>query len=787
VYIGTRSGFVGKSVDGGVTWAQASSGITGSSVYLVALTLDPSTPTTLYASIGGTGPVKLYKSTNSAGTWTQLSGAPDYTGLPYYYGSGSGDQGWYDHVIAVDPTNSNHLVAGGIALAQSTDGGVTWSKINIIHPDQHALAFTAAGDLWIGCDGGVFHYTPPSTFTDNNGDLNITQFYGGFNVVGTSILAGSQDNGTVLGSTNSQAAWPFVLGGDGGASAITPNHPSLQFAEATGHLYRTTDAWATTTTYISPFAAEEDDGGEDPVDADGSGEFIPPMIVVPNSATPDSPTVLMGGSDLYRTTNPSAASPTWTQVTSVGTNVTAIAASPTDPQVVYVGFHNGTVEVSTNNGVSFTPLASESRSENYVTGISVDPTNSHAITVSFSYNATRYDAGFAHVEQYSFSTTPASGTWTTISGSGLPSAVSRVVYDDGNLLAATDSGVYATGVVNGASTVWSRVGSGLPFVQVQDAFVADDGTVYIVTHGRGAWKLPPPAAPVTHVSSDFDGDGRSDVAVYRPGSAGHWYVEESGGGSVNTGFGTTGDIPVPGDYDGDGETDIAVFRPSTGKWYVKTSSGTSQTVGWGTSTDIPVPGDYDGDGETDLAVFRPSTGKWLIKNSSGGTQTIGWGTSTDIPIPGDYDGDNVTDAAVFRPTAGKWLIKGSDGTNTTVGWGISTDIPVPADYDGDGKADLAVFRPSSGKWYVIYSGSSPTTATVGFGTSGDIPVPADFNGDGSADIAVFRPSNHRWYVYGGNTTSFGTSGDIPLEVPPAVYLHSFGWLFRPRRWAAPDW
>ncbi len=271
--------------------------------------------------------------------------------------------------------------------------------------------------------------------------------------------------------------------------------------------------------------------------------------------------------------------------------------------------------------------------------------------------------------------------------------------------------------------------------------------------------------------ASFDGDGKSDLSVFRPSSA-VWYSLNSTDGGFNAAqFGATGDKVVPGDYDGDGKADRAIWRPSTGVWFIlKSSDGGIAGNIFGTNGDVPASGDFDGDGKTDLAVFRPSIGTWFIYLiGTGQVQVTNFGLSGDKPTPGDYDADGKTDIAVFRPSSGNWYILQS-ATNSLAAFtfGANGDKPVPGDYDGDGKMDAAVFRPSSGVWYILKS--SGGIGGNQFGISTDSPAPGDYDGDGLTDIAIFRDG--AWFVlYSANTTIevffFGSSGDIPA---PAGYV-----------------
>ncbi|MFN0277217.1 MAG: FG-GAP repeat domain-containing protein [Pyrinomonadaceae bacterium] len=267
----------------------------------------------------------------------------------------------------------------------------------------------------------------------------------------------------------------------------------------------------------------------------------------------------------------------------------------------------------------------------------------------------------------------------------------------------------------------------------------------------------------------------TDLAIWKP-STGAWHVfsgDHQLGDPVII-LGESGDIPVQGDYDGDGKTDFAVFRPSNGYTYIVRSSDNSDySVQGGTADDVPVPADFDGDNKTDIVFRKNSDKKWTIKlSTTNGVIESTYGSSgSDVPIAGDFDGDGLADKAYWKSSNHTfYFIGSSDNTEHTQSLGVSSDVPICADYDGDGKTDFAVKREE--RW-IIRSSFDGTETGIEWQNAGDTPIPNDYDGDGKVDIAVWHeaPDDGMWYIRQSSDLStriekFGSPGDIPV---PANY------------------
>lgn len=433
---------------------------------------------TLYALCGdGAGNLtSLKRSTDGGANWTNVT-------IPAGLTSG---QAWYCLAVDINPSNTNQVYAGSLDGFISTDGGTNWTKVtdwvaapagHYVHADHQFALWRDANNIYVATDGGIFHSSNAGTsFISKNDGLRIKQFYScAIHPTSTNyFLAGAQDNGSHQFTNPGLGATTEVMGGDGCFVHIDQDQPAFQWVSYVYNNYRTsTNGGATWTSqnianvgqFVNP--TDYDDANNIMYCADATGAY-------------------------RRWTNPQSGGPAISasiNITTFGGPVTAVkVASPFTNHRVYFGVRNATNSrvVYVNNANT---IASGSAGTN-ITGVTL-PANANISCIEFGTSenvivVTLSNYGVNNV----WVTTNGGATWTAVDGD-LPNMPVRwaMFYpgDDTRLILATEAGVYATPLINGASTNWYPSVSFPVCATYMLQYRTSDQTIAAATHGRGLW------------------------------------------------------------------------------------------------------------------------------------------------------------------------------------------------------------------------------------------------------------------------------------------------------------
>jgi hypothetical protein len=417
--------------------------------------------------------------------------------------------------------------------------------------------------------------TNPITFTDPAPGGNNNTFADPgetiiFSVPVTNTTGNTMTNVTV--SLNGGA--PVSYGSVANATTVTKNIPlAISPAQLCG------------STVVASFALTSDAGAQTPITRN---------ILIGQP--------VLGFSENFDGVTPPALPAGWTTaVTGTGvaptTSTTNPSSAPNDaflPEQATTGTNElvtpGILVNSASAQLSFRNLYNlESTFDGMVLEISNPTVNGGAfqdiITAGGSFASGGYSAP---IVQSGTCTDPLNGrsAWTGLSGgtTGAPTYITSVV----NLPASANGQTIKLKFLVGSDC--SIAGTTTPGARID--------TITITTGSM----CTPVGPGISKARADFDGDGKTDISVFRGGTT--WYLLRSNLGMTGNSFGAAGDVAVPGDYDGDGKTDEAVFRGGT-TWYIlRSSDNTVVAYSWGASGDIPVAADYDGDDKYDVGVFQ---------------------------------------------------------------------------------------------------------------------------------------------------------------------------------------
>lgn len=491
-----------KSTDGGKTWRKINVGLPEGQMGRIGIAVSPVDGNYVFAIVEGRDDKGgFFRSTNMGESWSKMSGF-----------STSGN---YYQEIMCDVKDKNKVFAMDTYMHHTEDGGKTFKQTgeHQKHVDNHALWIDPNNtDHWLaGCDGGVYETYNHAQQWKYYSNLPIIQFY---KVVTDNdypfynIYGGTQDNNSMGGPSETNnvggimnADWFITNGGDGFESATDPTDPNIAYAQAQyGFLVRH-DKASGEKVYIQPLPGK----GE----AAYRWNWDAPLLVSPH----DHKILYFAANKVFKTTNRgddwSTISPDLTaqidrnklavmgQVWSIDAvmknasttiygNIVALDESPKKKGLLYAGTDDGLVQVSDNDGQTWTKVST-------FAGVPAN-TRVNMLTASLHNENEVYAVFNNHrsgdFKPYVFKSADKGKTWVSIS-SNLPERGSvyciKQDHVDPNLLfVGTEFGAYFS---NDGGKVWTKL-NGLPTIAVYDLDIQKrENDLVAATFGRGFYVL----------------------------------------------------------------------------------------------------------------------------------------------------------------------------------------------------------------------------------------------------------------------------------------------------------
>ncbi len=519
-----------RTLDGGNTWVELTEGLPEGDKGRIGLDIYRGDPHVVFALVEadarapgqgfGGGPDNpkngVYRSTDRGESWEHLSTTNN---RPMYYSQ-----------IRVDPNDMERVYLGGSDLFRSSDGGRSFTDDAAadVHLDHHALWIDPADSdhLLLGSDGGVSVSWDRSDNWYQFRNLPISQFYeiGADMQEPYHVCGGLQDNGSWCAPSETWSNqgirtrdWYNVGSGDGFFTVMVPGDSDIMFAESQGGNLTRVNRVTGERTRIRPVArplprvrssVDGEEAQEAPEDRELRWNWDSPVLL----SSHDSQTIYTGANVLFRSTD---LGQSWTEIspdltwgidrdtlTLMGVtgseaqmsrndgqsnygNLTALAESPVDPDLLYTGSDDGRVHVTRNGGVTWSDITGNVRGlpvHTYVTRIVAS--HASAGTVFAAFDGHRAD-DFA---PYVFRSDDYGESWRAIV-LGLPqtsvNALEQHPRSPELLFLGNEVGAYVS--MDGGRR-WVRIDGGLPTVPVDDIVVHPrENDLILGTHGRGIW------------------------------------------------------------------------------------------------------------------------------------------------------------------------------------------------------------------------------------------------------------------------------------------------------------